>query len=297
MLKRLFKFIVIGTKLIFFVKLNTKLIMKKITSKKLLNYGAMSAAILGVAEVSGQVVYTDLDPDQASITGDAFPFDVNGDTVNDFSLDIFDAAGGPGAVIFPGINGSVNPDNGFVGFSAGGFNYPSNLASGAVIDGASLVEGVRGDLNFYGCAYTNSQFCDGTTDGFVGLKFVVAGNTHYGWVRLDLTADASAMTIKDFAYNATPDTAITAGQGLSVGEFNVNNIKHYFNLDSKVLTLNSQVELKDVVLYNVLGQEAYRSSITSNISEQNLSGLQSGIYIAKINAVNNKSKTVKLVIK
>jgi len=274
--------------------------MKKITSKKLLNYGAMSAAILGVAEASGQVVYTDLDPDQALITGDAFPFDLNGDGTNDFSLDIFDAGNGAGAVIFPGINGSVNPDNGFVGFVAGNYNYPSNLAAGAVIDGSStLVEGLRGDMNFYGCAYTNSQFCNDTTDGFIGLKFNVAGNTHYGWVRVDLSADASSMTVKDFAFDATPDTPIEAGdQGnLGVDDFSANAINHYFNYDTKVLTLNSQTGLQDVVLYNVLGQESYRSAISSNVSEHPLSGLQSGIYIAKINSTNNKSKTIKIVVK
>jgi hypothetical protein len=93
------------------------------------------------------------------------------------------------------------------------------------------------------------------------------------------------------------DDVSVEGTLLSNDEFSLNSIKHYFNHDSKVLTLESQVALKDVVLYNVLGQETYRSAITSTFSEQNLSGLQSGIYIAKINAANNKSKTIKLVIK
>ncbi len=84
---------------------------------------------------------------------------------------------------------------------------------------------------------------------------------------------------------------------LSTDEFSVNDVKHFFNYDTKVLTLNSQIALKDVVLYNVLGQEAYRSFVNANVSTQDLSGLQSGVYIAKINSTDNKSKTIKLVIK
>jgi len=277
--------------------------MKKTTSKKILKYGAMSAAILGAADVAGQVVYTDVEPDEVIATGGSFNIDLNDDGTNDFNPQVFDAAGGAGAVLFPtgsGSNGNQGSNgNGFVGFANGNFEYPSNLSAGAVIDGAAaFLTDARGDLNFYGCAYSGSQFCDGVVDGYMGVSFELAGNTHYGWIRVDLSADASTFTIKDFAFNATPDGAIEAGEGiLGVDDFSASTIRHYFNYDTKVLTLNSQAALKDVVLYNVLGQESYRSTISSNISEHSLSGLQSGIYIAKINSTDNKSKTIKIVVK
>ncbi|WP_343768137.1 T9SS type A sorting domain-containing protein [Gangjinia marincola] len=268
--------------------------MKKITSKKLLKYGAMSAAILGASSATGQIVYTDLDPDQDSQTGDAFPFDLNDDGIDDFSLDIFDAAGGPGAVIFPGINGSVNSSNGFIGFTAGNYTYPANLSSGAVIDGnATIVEGNRGDLNFYGCAYSNSQFCDDTIDGFIGLKFVVDGNTHYGWVRLDLTGDASNMIIKDFAFNATPDTAINAGdQGDLSIEDSVFEGFDYFNNNDE-LTLRASNSLEKVEIFNVLGQKVTSQLLNNQTETIQINSLESGVYF--VNAViEGRNKSFKI---
>ena len=50
--------------------------MKKTTSsklsKQLAKYGALTAAILGVADASGQIVYTDVTPDFAGGGGDEF---------------------------------------------------------------------------------------------------------------------------------------------------------------------------------------------------------------------------------
>ncbi len=68
--------------------------MKKITSKKMLNYGAMSAALLGAANAAGQVVYTDVDPDETITTATAggFNIDLNADGTFDFNPQVFDAA-------------------------------------------------------------------------------------------------------------------------------------------------------------------------------------------------------------
>ena len=62
--------------------------MKKTTSKKLLNYGTMSVALLGAASVSGQITYTDLEPDEIINAGEGLNIDVNGDGTNDFSAHI-----------------------------------------------------------------------------------------------------------------------------------------------------------------------------------------------------------------
>ncbi len=271
--------------------------MKKITkndfSKKLAKYGALSLAIAGVADASGQIVYTDLDPDVTQATGGVFPFDLNNDGTDDFSLDIFDAAGGAGAVIFTGINGSLN-SNSVVGNAAGPYFYPSNLSSGAIIDSnATAGSSVRGDLNFYGCAYTNSQFCGGVTDGFIGLVFKLNGDTHYGWVRLDLSTDASSMTIKDFAYESTPDTAISAGDGaLGVAD---NTFKgfDYFVDSNNMLTLKASSAMQNVQLYSLLGQEVITQQLSSNNETVNLSKLSTGVYLATV-TIEGTKKTFKI---
>ena len=52
-------------------------------------------------------------------------------------------------------------------------------------------------------------------DGYLGLRFTIAGETHYGWARLSIPS-AEGFTLKDYAYNSVPDEAIIAGDDGSV---------------------------------------------------------------------------------
>ena len=93
------------------------------------------------------------------------------------------------------------------------------------------------------------------------------------------------------------DEFLVQGTNLSVGEFEQNLIKHTFNQDSKILTLESQAILNTVSIYNMLGQESLRSKLGNTYNELDLSELQAGIYIVKITGDDNASKTIKLVVK
>lgn len=93
------------------------------------------------------------------------------------------------------------------------------------------------------------------------------------------------------------DEFLVEGTLLSLEEFELNKITHTFNQDTKVLTLESQNVLKELSIYNILGQEALKVGINNTDANVNLSTLQAGIYIAKITGDNNASKTIKLVVK
>lgn len=49
-------------------------------------------------------------------------------------------------------------------------------------------------------------------DKYLAMQVIIAGNIHYGWVRLSHTVNESRVLIKDFAYNTTPGASIKAGQ-------------------------------------------------------------------------------------
>jgi len=51
-----------------------------------------------------------------------------------------------------------------------------------------------------------------TTDRYLGLKFTLDGDTHYGWALLDVVAGCSEFTIKKYCYNDV------AGEGIHVGQ-------------------------------------------------------------------------------
>lgn len=279
----------------YFTNLNN-LFMKKITSKKLLNYGAMSAALMGVAGASGQIMYTDIDDVTLTPGTDTVDIDLLGTGAIDFQAQVFDGAGGAGAVIFPGENGNVNANNGLIGTSSAGFTYPSNLVEGDVIDGASpVILGDRGDLNFYSCAYSNSQFCGGVTDGYIGLVFDLNGDTHYGWVRVDLSADATSYTVKDYALNLTPDEAIAAGQEtLSLEDNSIEGFSSF--VADNILNVRANSVIENISIHNIAGQKVISQKVLDISSTVNLNNLTTGVYIATI-AVEGKQQAIKIVKK
>ncbi|WP_299763579.1 T9SS type A sorting domain-containing protein [uncultured Dokdonia sp.] len=260
--------------------------MKKITSKKLLNYGAMSVALMGIADASGQIVYTDIDPDQAmGPASESFMVDLNGDGTNDFDFQIFNSAG---AVMY------ALSSNGFVGFTASGYNYGSNLTEGTVIDAAaSFVTAARADNNFNSCNYPNSQWCGGVTDGYMGLSINVGGETFYGWARLDIIAAGNEMTIKDFAFNSVAGESIMAGEGaLSLEDNTIEGFSSF--VSDNVLTLNARTPLEAVTIHSISGQKVISQKLSNTTETVNLNGLSTGVYIATV-AVEGKLQAIKFV--
>jgi hypothetical protein len=51
----------------------------------------------------------------------------------------------------------------------------------------------------------------GVNEGFFGVKFTIAGQTRYGWIRATVDTNYTQMTLHDFAYQSTPDVPIVAG--------------------------------------------------------------------------------------
>jgi len=273
--------------------------MKKITSKKfskrLLQYGALSVAALGVTDAAGQIIYTDVDPDVTIAVGETFSIDFNADALENMNLSNPDGlTGGNAALAFPSSGGA------FVGIEAGGFQYPALLAEGDAIDDASgyTATGARGDLNYYGCAYSNSQWCDTVIDGYLGVRFddLTNGTTHYGWVRFDTDVNGTnLMIVKDFAFNSTPDEGILAGEGtLGVNDQSFNGFNYY--VANNVLNLSANTSLESVQLYNLLGQQIVSQKLSNSNETVNLASFSQGVFIVKVN-IEGQTKSFKIIKK
>lgn len=73
-------------------------------------------------------------------------------------------------------------------------------------------------------------------------------------------------------------------------------IKHSFNNDSKILSLNSNVRLTEVTIYNIIGQQTFKQQLNGLRTRVQLTDLKKGVYIAKLKGTNF-TKTIRLVIK
>jgi hypothetical protein len=208
-------------------------LLQSLSSKRLTSYSLFSTAfLLAGVETNAQVIYTDVDPDESYIgDGESYDLDLNNDGTTDFIISIKSA-------IYPGMFYTVSSGATFSGIIRSVYinPYPGNEIAGSLADGAnafnayalvgpgmSFTSASELILDFFwgvvdyplpGSIYSYAMLGDwpGVTDKFLAFRFQDAGETYYGWARLDAGYDCASFTIKDYAYNATPDTPIETGE-------------------------------------------------------------------------------------
>ena len=208
---------------------------KNTLEARLKKYTALAGGLTVAVAGTGQVIYTDINPDSVNVGHlDGTLIDFDGDGNDDFTLGtvvgLVTGSFTSGTAV---VNYSVNysgaigvpgtgANSGWMASGASSSAGLSNVTPGAAIGGAGAFGTGQGSLGVvqgtylgaplstsYG-PYTNGNFA-GSTDAYIGVKFDIAGAAHYGWVRVDLSADGSMLTVKDYAYEATAGTAINAG--------------------------------------------------------------------------------------
>lgn len=172
------------------------------------------------------IMYTDIEPDFTSENlNDTYALDLNNDGIVDFTLE------SEQNLLNWDYNDPIIAPQYFLYLDSG-----SNDASGSIsvtpwlpnpvpLDSGKEIFNLAGYTN--GESYENWGFfiigvCGDKeescyqdwkdkNDKYLGLRFAKNGKIHYGWVRLDVTS-ATQWVIKDYAYNATPNKPILAGQ-------------------------------------------------------------------------------------
>ncbi len=189
--------------------------------------GVSVLALAGASEA--RVVYTETH--QVTHTGFPLYIDLNHDGIKDFLLRTTFYFGSSGSEIGLSAFGYRNPKNVVAGrrFSRSGyfFSAASALPAGARIGpegnfsvsmpfmAAELFDGVGSQYSDVGAWVGDDK---GVRNRYLGLKFVVRAEVHYGWARLSVTLgherqfDDVAGTLTGYAYETVPDKAIIAGE-------------------------------------------------------------------------------------
>ncbi len=269
--------------------------MKKITQKKfhkqLAQYGALTAAITGVADASGQIIYTDIDPDYASVDVN-IGLDLNNDTVFDFV--IADTANP--AIGFAAYQSASG--NGFLGSQPGPYIYPFALDAGDTISSGqtSWFDGVSGTMNFNSCynGVGSSNWC-GVTDKYLGLRFTVGTDQFYGWARLDVNQAGDQFILKEYAYNSTPGEAINAGQqALGIDENQFSNVR--ISALNKAITISNLTNNAEYVLFDLSGKTVMNGEAKNNNHVIEANSIATGVYILQLKDINTDAVIRKKVI-
>lgn len=140
-----------------------------------------------------------------------YDLDLNGDGGTDFVINNNSSCSFLGCLFYLDAFGGDPPDNGIE--VKGGFH-----SAGAMLKGA----GIGPKRAFDSCCYVNLAAIDNGADRghwfnvrgrYLGLKFDIGGEIHYGWARLSVSVRDFEIvgTLSGYAYETRPNTRILAG--------------------------------------------------------------------------------------
>ena len=183
--------------------------------------GAAAVGLLAAAPAAAEVVYT---PAHIVFTSGTIYLDLNHDSINDVALSIYNF---DSEVRRLGARGLAQ--NGVLCSGSSGYP-PLALAKGYRIGadgrygtfdrrGAPAVDVVASKFG----TYVGGPFAN-TRDRFLGLKFKINGEIHYGWALLEAEAGVFEhkpkikATLLGYAYETVAGKPIAAGEGAANGK-------------------------------------------------------------------------------
>src|ERR1700691_2302330 len=182
--------------------------------------GIAGLALMAPMPTEAEIVYTPenkvLFRQHAGVS--QFILDVNNDGQGDFFLQVgrgSNFSSGVFAIYGAAAAFGVNGSNQVMTVNSDRQQWDADLRLGVEIGpGAAFGQPDR----MATCAvFTHSSFSSGPwrniTNRYLGLKFVVDGETHYGWARLSLTGDCGEYSLRltGYAYETVSDQPIAAG--------------------------------------------------------------------------------------
>ncbi len=208
------------------------------STQKLAAYASLAVAAIALhTDTQAAIQYTDIDPDTL-VTGNGSIYDLDLDnngsadfrfkananvTSVSYFKDIDIKALGNNQVLaetfpFPTTWGATWP-YGADGLSNGQMikpvgkwgpgSYPTYWGSFSVSIPGTL-DLARKHRTFPYGDFSGGHFL-GTSDQYIGLQLEVSAQHYFGWIRVDVSANADSLWIKDFAFEDLPNTAIAAG--------------------------------------------------------------------------------------
>ncbi len=201
-------------------------------------------------------------------------------------------------------DGDLNPDNWI-------YSYAIDLTSLNTNDDIELTWKVRGEMASLSHEYytvyaaTGNQISDfesspvqrgeyaddvGAAGVFVTRSLDIAslaGNMVYiAFRHQNISGSQLIINIDDVTISTTL---------LGIDDFETSSFKHYYNIDSDVLTIkSSNAPLNNIEIFNILGQGVLNKKLSQINETVDLSSLKDGIYIARVK-IDNTIKTIKFL--
>ncbi len=188
-------------------------------SARLTGYAVAAGAIVALTPtLFGQVQYSGIQNILVDYPG-TYNLDMDGDANIDFEFVLDGWAFSTSTFFYELYRGNiVNPvsgtyanswmvgTSGAMGLSAS-FTVDSSWTAWSNNTGIGW-SGILGMYStFFGATYTYGNFLG--QEKYIGVRFIIGVDQHYGWIRASMTPDARHLTLHDWAYETTPGGGIT----------------------------------------------------------------------------------------
>lgn len=282
--------------------------IKKILSGALLTVGLGAFAQVVHVDYSPDFWIESVTPETLIAHGDETRMDLDGDGVNDyyFRLDHADFDSWWWCHLDTDHNNemaSIYPLDGVAPFD---IPFPVLLMAGDVIDETYTWADISVDVNAVLGMRQNSVSAHephmvNEGDQYIGLRFDISGEFHYGWMLLNATTDHDSMivTVKEYAYETMPNTPIITGDRgtSSIDEWGRDNGFSFFpNPAKKAIEIINSTEIQPdaISVYSVSGEVILADiPFTNTIS---LVNFENGMYIIELkkeDAIILRKKIIK----
>jgi Secretion system C-terminal sorting domain len=235
-----------------------------------------------------QIIYTNIPDATPNVS---YTLDLNNDNIVDF---IIQFAMADKVICYPQNN------NAYSGDFVGGVHLPWAVSSlNNICDSlATWYDSNNPGTMAWGTSIGNWV---GETNKYLALKLIVGTNTYYGWARLDVLATSTSFTIKDYAYESTPNACIQSGQ--TTLDINENTAKPIFSiLPNPFITMTTIQTIGNLKNANLTICNSYGQTVkhVKNISGQTVSlsrdNLPGGLYFIWLTEDNKIIAVEKLII-
>ncbi|RIA09703.1 putative secreted protein (Por secretion system target) [Flavobacteriaceae bacterium MAR_2010_72] len=256
-----------------------------LTINYLIRLVTLLVVLLMTVSLQAQIIYTDIEPDfTGENLGDSYDLNLNNDQIVDYNLwsstnekwtffIIWNPNGANSVLsISPFYTYAVPLDKNWEIFNLSGYKNGEYYEAHGII---SLEE-------CYGivCYYDYNYDWKDKNDKYLGLRFLINGQTHYGWARLNVSS-TSQWTIMDYAYNATPNQPIYSGQ--RVLDLEASDFKTVRVISAKghisILNLSDRT---NYTLYNIHGQQLLKGHLEPSNYNIDVHHLASGLYVIEL---------------
>ncbi|NQY09363.1 MAG: T9SS type A sorting domain-containing protein [Flavobacteriales bacterium] len=267
-------------------QLNTQTVQSKLAAYSLVAVAAVTASTDANAEI--QSVFMDSTMTNNTI----FEIDLDGNGTIDIEISQKDGVTNG----YDWNTGSVKPVNGAgIEFStsmqgANVYNVAVMVDNGSMISSLVSFNASVAYLGEFYEAYTSGDdnwgpWGQGGVDKYIGVKLMIDGNAHYGYVGLTIPIEGHNFVVNGYAYEDQMGVGINAGDAVGVAETRTSDAKIYSY--GRSIRINGSSKGASVEVYDLSGKQVHSSRLSARTGTVEMKS--SGMYVVRVTANGNTS--------